>query len=436
MTVSKKPYKGTRDFFPKEKRIRDYIFKKMASSAELFGYQSYDGPILEEVELYLAKSGEELVTDQVYSFHDRGKRFVSIRPEMTPTVARMVAQVHREIPKPIRWYSIPNLMRYEKPQRGRLREFWQFNCDIFGATSPYGELEIIQVATKLLESLGANEQHFEILINDRKIVDELFSNVLKLNEQKQLELYKIVDKSQKVSFDKLTEMVKEIGIEKKLEEIFYEYLKIADLATLENFLQKNKIEHSFDSIKTLIENADNCNISKYIKYRPDIVRGLDYYTGIVFEIFDKHPDNRRAICGGGAFDNLLSIFNEDKVPGVGLGLGEVPLTDFLKSHDLLPNLDTPTNDIFISFQVENALESASMLASNLRSNDIKTIINFTLLKFKKVFALAEKQGSKFVCLIGENELKNKSVIVKNLSTKEQKDFPIQNIDQITKYIKG
>src|SRR5690606_14029859 len=163
MTLSKNPYRGTRDFFPVQKRKRDYLFQKMEETAELFGYEPYDGPLLEEVDLYRAKSGQELINEQIYSFIDRGEREVAIRPEMTPTLARMVAQVHKQVAKPIRWYAIPNLMRYERPQKGRLREHWQFNCDIFGAPDKKGELEILQVAIALMTNLGANENHFEIL---------------------------------------------------------------------------------------------------------------------------------------------------------------------------------------------------------------------------------------------------------------------------------
>jgi histidyl-tRNA synthetase len=198
MALNKQPYRGTRDFFPKDKRVRDYLFTVMTKTAESFGYESYDGPLLEEVDLYKAKSGEELVNEQIYSFTDRGERFVAIRPEMTPTLARMVAQVHRESTKPLRWFSIPNLMRYEKPQRGRVREHWQLNCDVFGSPGRLGEVEILQVAVELLQSYGANSSHFEILVNDRAIVDAIFKTMMKSSDDQTHRLYKIVDKAKKL----------------------------------------------------------------------------------------------------------------------------------------------------------------------------------------------------------------------------------------------
>src|SRR5690606_12986661 len=192
MALSKKAYKGCRDFFPTQMRVRDYVFDKMRNAALSFGFEAYDGPLLEEVELYKAKSGEELINEQIYAFIDRGEREVAIRPEMTPTLARMVANIHREFPKPLRWYAIPNLMRYEKPQRGRLREHWQFNCDIFGVPEGLGEVEILSTLCFFLESLGANESMFSIQINDRAVVDSLLFNVFKVDKDSAYNLYKII----------------------------------------------------------------------------------------------------------------------------------------------------------------------------------------------------------------------------------------------------
>jgi histidyl-tRNA synthetase len=210
MALSKKPYKGCRDFFPKEMRIREYIFNKMKEAALSFAFEPYDGPLLEEVELYKAKSGEELINDQIYSFQDRGERFVAIRPEMTPTVARMAAQVHRETPKPIRWFSIPNLMRYERPQRGRLREHWQFNADVFGAPENLGEVEITSLLIHMLKSFGADQSMFAILINDRRVVDGLFKSRLKLADDESYKLYKVIDRSKKIKKEELDKQIGEI----------------------------------------------------------------------------------------------------------------------------------------------------------------------------------------------------------------------------------
>ncbi|MFA6238780.1 MAG: histidine--tRNA ligase [Bacteriovorax sp.] len=436
MTLNKQPYRGTRDFFPKDKRVRDYLFSVMTKTAESFGYESYDGPLLEEVELYKAKSGEELINEQIYSFTDRGERFVAIRPEMTPTLARMVAQTHRESSKPLRWFSIPNLMRYEKPQRGRVREHWQFNCDIFGAPGRLGEVEILQIAVELFQNYGANSSHFEILLNDRAIVDAVFKSMLKASSDQTYRLYKIVDKAKKITHEALHKMVAEVGLSSEAENIFYHYLQLSTFDGVKSFLEKNNQGDIADEFEAFIVFTEKAGLTEYLKYDPTIVRGLDYYTGIVFEIFDKHPDNRRALCGGGAFANLLQIFNEDPLPGVGLGLGDVTLRDFLEVHNLLPNFELPTNDVLISFQEEDALDTALKLAQALRRHNLKIVTSLEALKFKKVFPTAEKKGVKFVTLIGSDELTNNQVQIKNISTKEQHTVDLNDLDSILKIIKA
>ncbi|MCK5882086.1 MAG: histidine--tRNA ligase [Bacteriovoracaceae bacterium] len=433
MALSKKPYKGTRDFFPVDKRIQDFMFKNMKHTAHLFGYESYDGPMLEEVELYKAKSGEELINEQIYSFTDRGNRFVAIRPEMTPTVARMVAGIHKEVAKPIRWFSIPNLYRYERPQKGRLREHWQFNCDIFGAPGREGEIEILQVAVTLMENYGADSSQFEILLNDRAIVDTVFTGMMKCDEETTYRLYKIVDKAKKVTEVALADMVTKLDLTSEAETIFYQYLKLSNFEDAINFISAHgDLSSSFHEFVLGINDLD---LREYVKYDPTIVRGLDYYTGIVFEIFDKNPANRRAICGGGAYANLLKIFNEAPMPGVGFGLGDVTLRDFLETHKLLPNLETAENDIFVTFQDPACRGEALKLAQKLRKEGVKVITHLEPLKFKKVFTLAAKKGVKFVTLMGDRELEAASIQVKKVESKEQFDFALTDIKKISDLIK-
>jgi histidyl-tRNA synthetase len=434
MTLSKKPYKGTRDFFPAQKRAQDFLFSKMTSTAESFGYEHYDGPLLEEVALYLAKSGEELITDQIYSFVDRGDRKMAIRPEMTPTVARMVAQVHKELSKPLRWFSIPNLMRYERPQRGRLREHWQFNCDIFGASERNGEIEIIQVAVELMQSFGANEKHFEILINDREVVEAIFSKVTE-DPSKVYKLFKLVDKSKKISKEDLTKELETLSLSKQSQETFLTYLDLSSFDDLFSFLDRLGLKGVAEDFHHFFKSLQDLELSSFVKFDPNIVRGLDYYTGIVFEIFDKHPDNRRAICGGGAYANLLQIFNEQPLAGVGFGLGDVTLYDFLISHELIPDCSLPENDVFLSYQCNEGLNQVLKTARLMRNNGLKTVTHFEPLKVNKLFPLAQKKGARFVTIMGEAELKKQAIIIKNLETKEQQEFFLNDQKEIIEFIK-
>ncbi len=419
MSLSKLPYKGTRDFFPTEMRKRDFIFNRMKKIAELHGYEAYDGPMVEEVELYLAKSGEELINEQIYSFIDRGERKVAIRPEMTPTLARMVAQVHREFPKPLRWYAIPNLMRYEKPQKGRLREHWQFNCDIFGAPEGLGEIEILQVASGLLKSFGATEEHFEILLNDRRVVDAVFKQLLRLNDEQSHKLYKVIDRAKKVSQEALDKMISEIISLDSVKAHFKEYLALTTISQLKDFLARHGLKDAASGFLVFAEKLAPAGLSRCVVYDPTIVRGLDYYTGVVFEIFDKSPENRRAICGGGAYGNLLQIFNEPALGGVGFGLGDVTLTDFLETHKLLPEFKSQNCDVLISYLEESLEPQAFELAQKLRAQDIKTELYFGEAKPKKVFQYAEKKGHKSVTIIGSDEIKNGSFEFKRMRDQEK-----------------
>lgn len=432
MALSKTPYRGTRDFFPASMRLRNYIFHKLCEVSELFAYEPYDGPLLEEVELYLAKSGEELINEQIYSFIDRGERKVAIRPEMTPTVARMVSQIHREVSKPIRWYAIPNLMRYEKPQKGRLREFWQYNADIFGGDEK-GDIEIIQLAIEILKSFGANESHFEILINDRRFVDFVFHKLIGLDDINTKKLYKLVDKKAKIPAEKFSAELNEITKDEKKSEIFENYLSLSSLDSL------SKMASDHAEAKPLIDFLNSLNLmglGKYVKFDPTIVRGLDYYTGIVFEIFDKHPDNRRALAGGGAYANLLQIFNEQPLAGMGFGMGEVTLTDFLTTHKLLPNFEQPKINLMIAY-LDNAAElKAFSLASDLRAKGIKTELYLGETKPKKVFSQTDKKGHEFLLMLGSNELSTGEVQLKNLRTKEVHIVNIEDVDGLAGLMKG
>jgi histidyl-tRNA synthetase len=435
MSLNKRPYKGTRDFFPEKKREQNYLFENMSKAALSFGYEPYDGPLLEEVELYRAKSGDELINEQIYSFLDRGNREVAIRPEMTPTVARMVAQVHREISRPIRWYSIANLMRYERPQKGRLREHWQLNCDIFGAPGIEGEVEILQLVITFLNRLGATQEHFEVRLNDRQIVDWIFKNLLKVTEAQVFKLYKIVDRSAKVDFQKIQQMISELELSSSQEKIFYDYLKLESFEDLNDFMKQASDDKVTDNLNQIIQQMAQLKLTPYLKFDPGIVRGLDYYTGMVFEIFDKSARTPRALCGGGAYGNLLKIFGEPPLGGVGLGLGDVTLTDFLKESDLLPSFDRPLNDIFIGFSVPEGKIPAYRLAQAIRQKGLRVICGLSPSKIAKIPANAAKKGARFVALLGEQELSSNQVQIKNMETHKAVNLAMDDFNKIAEFIK-
>jgi len=411
-------------------RLRNFIFQKMAEVSELYSYEPYDGPLLEEVDLYRAKSGEELINEQIYSFTDRGEREVAIRPEMTPTLARMVAQIHREVSKPIRMYAIPNLMRYEKPQRGRLREFWQYNADIFGA-GQNGEIEILQLAISLMKSFGANHEHFEILVNDRRFVDFVFQGLIGLESGPTKKLYKLVDAKNKMGPEKFSAEVRAITSDEEKAKIFEQFVSlksIQDIKTyVDTFSSRTLTTTHVKPLYDIFEKLESQGLTEYVKFDPAIVRGLDYYTGLVFEIFDKNPENRRAIAGGGAYANLLQIFNEPALEGMGMGLGEVPLTDFLTTHNLLPDFSKADVDYLVAYLVPDAESNAFELAAKLRGKNKKVELFFGEAKPKKIFSYSEKKNFKHICFIGEEELKNGEVKIKDLVNKTESTIKLKDI---------
>lgn len=307
--LSTEAYKGVRDFYPEDMAVQNYIFEMWRKVAKNFGYVEYGASILELSELYRAKSSEEIVNDQMFTFKDRGDRDVALRPEMTPTLARMVAQKRKSLKFPLRWFSIPNVFRYERPQRGRKREHWQLNCDILGVAGIEAEIEIISIAHAIMKSFGADDKDFEIRINSRKLLQKIYTPILK-DPKKPEEMFRLMDKKDKME-------------EKEFE------LEWQNLFT--GPFKESALEDSpelFAIIKTLKEK----NIEA--KFSPSITRGFDYYTDIVFEVFDTDPQNNRSLFGGGRYDNLLQIFGVEPVPAVGFGMGDVTIRDFLETHNL------------------------------------------------------------------------------------------------------
>jgi histidyl-tRNA synthetase len=295
------PYKGVRDFYPEDMAVQNYIFNTWKKVAESFSYQEYSASLLEPAELYRSKGNNEIVNDQMFTFTDRGGREVALRPEMTPSLARMIAAKRKSLKFPLRWFSIPNVFRYEKPQRGRKREHWQLNCDVLGIAGTEAEVEIISLAYAVMKAFGAKDEDFQIQINDRVLLNEKFGKK---------ELLNLLDRKNKM----------------EPEEFKKEWQSIAGTPFDPNIQPNETITKIIDALAL----RDIKNIS----FDPIITRGFDYYTGMVFEVFDTHPDNRRSLFGGGRYDNLLEIFGVDPSPTVGFGMGDVTMRDFLESHNL------------------------------------------------------------------------------------------------------
>ncbi|MEK7690938.1 MAG: histidine--tRNA ligase, partial [Bdellovibrionota bacterium] len=334
--LSNQPYKGTRDFFPPAMRLRRWMFGQLRQVVEGFGFEEYDGPMLEPFELYAAKSGEELVNQQLYWMVDRGERKIAVRPEMTPTLARMVSSQVQELPKPVRWFSIPNLWRYERPQRGRLREHWQLNVDILGGDPLLADAEIIQVGLALLDCFGGGA-HAQVRINNRRLMDTLFREKLGLTPEMGLQVTKAIDARDKIGDAAYTEwLAGKIGLQAGQIEVLERFFKAPFTETARTMPCEGSAE--LEKLFALLRESGVAETR--VVYDPTVLRGLDYYTGTVFEIYDTSPENRRAMFGGGRYDNLIGLFGNQKLSGVGFGMGDVTLENFLEIHGLKPSLPT------------------------------------------------------------------------------------------------
>ena len=421
--LSTDPYKGVRDFYPEDMAVQEYIFNTWKKTAESFGYEQYGASVLEPADIYKAKSGEEIVNEQTYTFTDRGEREVTLRPEMTPTVARMVAARKRELGLPLRWYSIPNLFRYEQPQRGRVREHWQLNVDLFGVDSVEADAEIISLAYQVMKNFGAKDEDFEIRISDRRLAP---ANYFDLSKEQSEKLTRLVDKRTKLPKDLFGKGLVEIMMDDTKTKVFLKLLEMKDFNTYAKWIvenSKNPKKNSYpgmENIKSMIENLTRTGI-KNIIFDPEMSRGLDYYTGMVFEIYDTDTANRRALFGGGRYDDLTSLFGGDKVPAVGFGMGDVTIRDFLETHKLLPILKSAT-EIHICTLDERFISNAEVLAAKLRIEGMTISINLTAKKIGDQIGWADKHRIPKIIVIGENEAKTGKYKVKTLATGEEKDL--------------
>jgi histidyl-tRNA synthetase len=420
------PYKGARDFYPEDKRLQKWIFDKWREVVEMYGYTEYDAPLLELTDLYRAKSGDDIVDNQTYRFEDRGGRDVSIRPEMTPTVSRMVAARRQELGFPLRWYSIPNLWRYERPQRGRLREHWQLNVDLFGIDTIDAELELIMVASDIMTSFGAKNEMYEIRINSRKLMDLIFTDYLELDVVQanlMAKLFDKKDKSEDVSFERqaagIFDKDQDSGV-KKLREL----LGAKSLADMPDSIRESKSMREIQLLFTLMKENGIDNG----RFDVSLMRGFDYYTDIVFELFDNHPDNNRALFGGGRYDGMVGLFGVENVPTAGFGMGDVTVFDFLESHKLLPKLSSET-DVYIVV-IGDLVRQSNGVAKLLRQEGIRVAVDLTGRNVDRQIKSAVKKHIRYALFIGEQELADELFTLKDLDSGEENKHSIERIVSI------
>jgi histidyl-tRNA synthetase len=430
--LSTEAYKGVRDFFPPDMAIEKRIFDIWRKNAEKFGYEEYGASVLEPANLYRAKSGEEIVNEQTYTFTDRGDREVTLRPEMTPTLARMVAAKRRELIFPLRWYSIPNLFRYEQPQRGRVREHWQLNVDVFGVESISAEIEVINMAYDITKAYGLKDADFEIRINNRKVMNYVTKEVFGLDAESARKVSKLIDKKDKIPREKFEAGIQEIFSSKNIAAKTSEFLTLLNSKNFEEFastLPQSETEHEgIKEIRQVISGLESLGITN-ARFDQTLMRGFDYYTGIVFEVFDLNPANRRSVFGGGRYDELLSLFGNEKIPAVGFGAGDVVAQDLMETYGNLPKVGSTeypaSADIAICITGAENTPFALDLAQTLREKGERVAVDLSNKKLGDQIKNADRRGIPKVIVIGEEEVKTGKIRVKNLKSGDEVEMTVE-----------
>ena len=422
--LSTQPYKGTRDFYPDDMRLRNWFFGRIREALELAAFEEYNGPMLESLEMYVAKSGEESANEQTYNFTDRGGRRLAVRPEMTPTVARLVAGKIGELNFPLKWFSIPNLYRYERPQRGRLREHWQVNVDIFGCDSFEADLEVISTAVSLMRAFDADESMFKVHINNRRFFNDVIASIAGTDTEGSRRVSKVVDRKNKVTREAYEKDMAELGIDGD---------KIARIDALYNMSVDEATALCPDSqgsreLMELFAALRHTGLDKYCVFDFGIIRGLDYYTGTVFEVFDEAPENNRAMFGGGRYDNLVGLFVKNtNITGVGFGFGDVTLENFLVTHKLIPDIYNQGTKVLVTRFDDVPYEKYVELTDKLRAAGVVSSMYIGTKKFGKQIDYAVKGHYSHVVIMGQSELDGECVKIKDLNTREESTVSIDSI---------
>lgn len=400
-----RPVKGTRDFYPEDMALRIWLYNQARTVSELFGYQEYEGPILETIDLYSAKSGEELVKKQSYVFQDRGEEWITLRPELTPSLARMVAQRQQQLLYPLRWWSFGPFWRYERPQKGRTREFFQWNIDLIGEPSIQGDAELIAIAATFLRQVGLASSEAKILINDRALMNR---KLLSIGVPPPLnpDVFGLMDRKDKLTAENWITQASELGLSTK------------QITEIEGLVANQDLWKESDTLPEVLSLLEGYGIGDYVSFSPAVIRGLQYYTGIVFEAWDT-SNQFRALFGGGRYDNLVGDVGGQPVGGVGFAVGDLVITLLLQALGKSPELKAGSSRVFITLFGDSSKKEITNLAMELRNAGIGCTIQLTPEKLGKQFKFADRAGMDFAIVIGPDEVAANKVTVKDLHSGEQ-----------------
>jgi histidyl-tRNA synthetase len=397
--------KGARDFYPDEMAVRSWLYGKIREVSESFGYQEFDGPFLERIELYAAKSSDELVKEQAFTFQDRGGDTITLRPELTPSLARMVVQRQRELAYPLRWWSFGPFWRYERPQRGRTREFFQWNIDLIGVNTPEADAELVAVCADFFRRVGIRPDQVQLLVNNRQLIRQELDRLGIVDDLKQ-DFYHLIDRRDKMQPQVWESNAVELG------------LNAEQLDGLKALLADPDLWKKLPDFARFFAAIEAMGVQDYVRYAPHIIRGLDYYTGVVFEAHDLQGG--RAILGGGHYDNLVSAVGGEPLPGIGFAMGDVMSTIVLEKYGCIPDeLTIQADQVLVTVFDENFLLKSYRFAAELRDAGVKAMVYPETVKLQKQLKFADRKGIRYAVIIGPDEDANQQVTVKDLVGREQ-----------------
>jgi histidyl-tRNA synthetase len=436
--LSTKPLRGMKDYYPSDLREINWIIDNIRDVADLYSYEEFESPSLEPIEIFAAKSSDELVNEQSFIVEKKKGEKLILIPELTPSLARMITAKRQELKKPIRWFSVPTCYRYERPQKGRRREFKQINMDILGEDNLYADLEIFNIIVDIFSEFGATSEQFQIYYNNRRFIDSVCELILNVPNEKIPLVYKILDKADKMGDSEYEKFV----LDNFQDEIIIQGItKLKDATSLKDLLNRFEeiSEEFYDTVgykelTSFIQLLEDAEISKYCTFSPKVVRGLDYYTGIVYEVLDTGKENTRSIFGGGRYDDLLSLFSDEKITGTGFGMGVLMFSLFLKTYNLIPEeIREPdfSDTIYIASINESVSDYALKLARIVRVEDFPCIVDYRFSNLKNQLSKANELGVLIVLIIGPKEMEQSVVTIKNMKTEEQETIKINSlIDKI------
>lgn len=416
MKISNNPQKGMNDWLPEEFAVRKYIFDTWRKVCTQFGYLEYLTPVLESADIYRAKSGEDVGGKELMVTVDRAGRELALRPEMTPSITRVVSKIYESSAKPLRLFSIANFVRNEKPQRGRNREFWQLNFDVFGSESTDADIEVLQLSLEIMLAFGATQNQFKLKINDRRILQDIITEFLGIPQENQIQAVRTLDKYSKMELDEFVKSLKELGAKdfdvEVLKSIFNSEKE--GIESVKSIVDEQVLAELFNIINTL----ESLGYSESVEWSPSLARGFDYYDGMVFEVFDNNAENKRALFGGGRYNGLASIFGSQSFPAVGCAPGDETTKLFLEAWNLIPKNLKPRRT-YIPILSEVLKKDALQLAQRLRNKGENIEVSLTTQKLGKALEYANKAGISKVVILGENEKVQGKYKLKDMNSGEE-----------------